>query len=233
MVAHLGLIQLIGKWLFLAGLYAFIIAIFRALFRSLKVEAAEKERSAAERRGRPAVRQIPARPPARQQPVPEEPPMQQPPMQQPPSVPALLEDEQVAQEQGVAAQPAVVPGAPRAPTARPVADEPAPTPGTRRGKPCFVVIAAGSSGLNAGTVFPLTAAVTIGRSAENSIRVSDRFASTRHAMVFLKDGRRILRDRNSTNGTTRNGKKIASEVALSNGDLVGIGTVVLEYRSHS
>lgn len=225
---HLGLIQLIGKWLFLAGLYGFIIAIFRALFRSLKVEESEKERSSAERRERAAARQMPARPPARQQPVPEEPPVQQP-----PSVPALLADEQVAQEQGVVEQPAVAPGAPRAPRVRPVADEPAATPGTRRGKPCFVVIAAGSSGLSAGTVFPLTAAVTIGRSAENSIRVSDRFASTRHAMVFLKDGRRILRDRNSTNGTTRNGKKIASEVALSNGDLVGVGTVVLEYRSHS
>ncbi len=206
-MAHLGLIQLIGKWLFLAGLYAFIVVIFRALFRSLKVEEAEKDRSPAERRGRRAARQIPARPA-----VPQEPAAQAPP----------AED--------VARQPA---GRSRVPTARLVADEPVPAPGTRRGKPCLVVIAAGSSGLSEGTVFPLTAAVTIGRSAENSIRVSDRFTSTRHAMVFLKDGRRILRDRNSTNGTTRNGKKIASEVALSNGDLLGIGTVVLEYRSHS
>ncbi len=224
-MAHLGLIQLIGKWLFLAGLYAFILVIFRALFRSLRVEESEKGRSLAQSHGRQAARQIPARPAVPQEPVPQEPPMQRP-----RSVPALLEDEQVAEEPGVIRQPA---GRSRVPTARPVADEPVPAPGTRRGKPCLVVIAAGSSGLSEGTVFPLTAAVTIGRSAENSIRVSDRFTSTRHAMVFLKDGRRILRDRNSTNGTTRNGKKIASEVALSNGDLLGIGTVVLEYRSHS
>jgi len=216
-VPHLGLIQLIGKWLFLAGLYVFIFAIFRALFRSLKLEDAEERLLPGQRRGGQVARDSAMRPAAREESV-----------GQRAAVPERTAH--AAAEQVVAQQPA---RAVDVPSAQPVAGEPVSRPDARRSKPCFVVVAPGSSGLSAGTVFPLTAAVTIGRSAENSIRVSDRFASTRHAMVFLKDGRRILRDRGSTNGTTRNGKKIASEVALCNGDLVGIGTVVLEYRSHS
>jgi pSer/pThr/pTyr-binding forkhead associated (FHA) protein len=100
-----------------------------------------------------------------------------------------------------------------------------------RAKPALIVRDPGGSGLSAGTVFPITAAVTIGRAKDNSIRISDRFASGHHAIIFLKNDRRILRDRGSTNGTARNGKRVADEVALSNGDLIGVGTVVLEYRS--
>ena len=95
-----------------------------------------------------------------------------------------------------------------------------------RSKPALIVRDPGGSGLTAGTVFPITAAVTMGRAKENSIRISDRFASAQHAIIFLKNGRRILRDRGSTNGTTRNGKRIAGEVALNNGDIVGVGTVL-------
>ena len=77
----------------------------------------------------------------------------------------------------------------------------------------------------------MTAAVTIGRAADNSIRISDRYVSNHHAIIFLKSGRRILRDRDSTNGTLRNGRRIAGEVVLNSGDLVGIGTVEFQYRA--
>ncbi len=188
---YLGLVQLIGKYLFLAGMYIFLIWAFRELFRTLVFEQTAPRGSA--RAGAVAR----AATPARSAPVP------------PPPV-------------AVAS-----PAAPVAPAAPPALVEPQPA----RSKPLLIVRDGGGSGLTAGTVFPITAAVTIGRSKENSIRISDRFTSGRHAIIFLKNGRRILRDRESTNGTTRNGKRIAGEVALNNGDLVGVGTVVLEYRS--
>jgi len=185
-VPYFGLIQLIGKFLFIAGLYVFIYWIFRELFRSLREESAAGTVSPAARLHRPAV-ETPSGP-GRAQPV---------------------------------APARAAPAAVRQPEAAPAV----------KGKPCLVVRDPGGSGLTAGTVLPLTAAVTIGRARENSIQVSDRFASGQHAIIFLKGGRRILRDRGSTNGTFRNGKRITAEVALSNGDLVTVGTTVLEYRS--
>jgi len=185
-VPYLGLIQLIGKYVFLAGLYVFIFWIFRELFRSLKIEdSAASAPTTPARTQRPAV-----------------------------AIPGVQADTQ------------------RAAAASRSAPAPRPAPASRP-KPCLVVRDPGGSGLTAGTEFPLSAAVTIGRAKENSVRISDRYVSTHHAMIFLKSGRRILRDRDSTNGTMRNGKRIAGEVALNNGDLVTIGTVVLEYRSNA
>ena len=188
---YLGLVQLIGKYVFLAGMYVFLIWAFRELFRTLRFE-----QSAA--RGVPATL---------------------------PSAGAATARRQAPAAPPVAA--AVAPAAPAAPAAQPLVRE---RPHTRS-TPALIVRDAGGAGLTAGTVFPITAAVTIGRAKENSIRISDRFASAQHAIIFLKNGRRILRDRGSTNGTTRNGKRIAGEVALNNGDIVGVGTVLLEYRS--
>lgn len=189
-----GLVQLIGKYIFLAGMYVFLVWAFRELFRTLKVEqsaARGVSRSLPPSRAAVARRQAPAAP--------------------------------------VAAAATVAPAAPAAPAPRtvPVIAERPPV----HSRPALIVRDPGGSGLTSGTVFPITAAVTIGRSKENSIRISDRFASSQHAIIFLKSGRRILRDRGSTNGTTRNGRRIAGEVALSNGDIVGVGTVLLEYRT--
>lgn len=191
---YLGLVQLIGKYVFLAGMYVFLIWAFRELFRTLKFEqsAARGASHALPPAAATARRQAPAAPRVAA-------------VAPPPA-------------------PASVPAAPAAPA---LVRERPPT----RSKPALIVRDGGGSGLTAGTVFPITAAVTIGRAKENSIRISDRFASAQHAIIFLKNGRRILRDRGSTNGTTRNGKRIAGEVALNNGDIVGVGTVLLEYRS--
>lgn len=97
----------------------------------------------------------------------------------------------------------------------------------------LVVLDPGSSPLGAGQRFPLTAAVTIGRTDRNGIIIQDRFTSGEHAMIFLQHGRRILRDRDSTNGTYHNGQRISSETVLQNGDRITIGSVVFEYRSDS
>ena len=80
------------------------------------------------------------------------------------------------------------------------------------GYPALVVDDPGQSNLRSGEVIDLTAAVTIGRAEDNGLVITDKFCSTHHALIFLKSGQRILRDRNSTNGTFHNGRRVTEEL---------------------
>ena len=95
----------------------------------------------------------------------------------------------------------------------------------------LVVLDPGQSPLPPGQVIELTAAATLGRAEDNGILVADRFCSSHHAMIFLQGGQRLLRDRDSTNGTFHNGRRISQDVVLHHGDRLGLGTAVFEYRS--
>jgi hypothetical protein len=105
--------------------------------------------------------------------------------------------------------------------------EPMAMPGAAR----LVVIESGDEAHRAGDAVPLSAAVTIGRSDENSLQIADRFISSRHLLICLRDGRRILVDRGSTNGTFVNGSRIEEEIELSDGDRIAVGNTVLEYHA--
>ncbi|HCA48003.1 MAG TPA: hypothetical protein DEP45_11830, partial [Armatimonadetes bacterium] len=93
----------------------------------------------------------------------------------------------------------------------------------------LVIIESGDEAHRAGDAVALSAAVTIGRSDENSLQIADRFISSRHLLICLRDGRRILVDRGSTNGTFVNGSRIEEEIELTDGDRIAIGNTVLEY----
>jgi pSer/pThr/pTyr-binding forkhead associated (FHA) protein len=81
-----------------------------------------------------------------------------------------------------------------------------------------------------GEEFYLLAAATIGRDPTNLVVLGDRFVSAQHALIFLKEGRRVLRDRGSTNGTYLNGERIEADAHLYDGDQIAIGTTLLEYE---
>lgn len=89
----------------------------------------------------------------------------------------------------------------------------------------------GLSNLRTGQIIPLTAAVTIGRAADNGLVIQDRYCSSHHALIFLQQGRRLLRDRQSTNGTYHNGQLITGDVVLQDGDMIQIGTVKFQYSA--
>lgn len=108
---------------------------------------------------------------------------------------------------------------------------PEPPPVAAPVKPALIVQDPGQSGLQAGQVIDLTAAVTIGRAEDNGLVLADKFCSTHHALIFLQSGHRILRDRGSTNGTFRNGQPLEHDVMLSDGDTLGMGSVVFKYRA--
>jgi hypothetical protein len=69
--------------------------------------------------------------------------------------------------------------------------------------------------------------VTIGRIAGNSIVIDDPQVSRHHASLTLEAGQWVLRDLGSTNGTAVNGQRIASPWVVREGDVIGLGDVVL------
>jgi Protein of unknown function (DUF3662)/FHA domain len=72
--------------------------------------------------------------------------------------------------------------------------------------------------------------IALGRQSECDIVIADPGASRRHAEIRREDGRFVLTDLGSTNGTQVNEDTI-SERDLAEGDRITIGHTVLEFRS--
>src|SRR5512141_486791 len=70
--------------------------------------------------------------------------------------------------------------------------------------------------------------VTIGRVQGNDIVLPKGNISKRHARVVLKDGRFIIVDLKSTNGTYINGRRIDAPYVLKEGDKIYVGDFTLE-----
>lgn len=66
--------------------------------------------------------------------------------------------------------------------------------------------------------------ITVGRKAENSLQIDNKGVSGIHAEVLRQNGKCILRDLESSNGTTLGGKEVR-EAELRNGDNVVLGKV--------
>src|SRR5262249_41732220 len=69
--------------------------------------------------------------------------------------------------------------------------------------------------------------VTIGRVQGNDIILPKGNVSKRHSRIVLKDGKFIIVDLKSTNGTYVNGRKITSPLVLKDSDKVYIGDFIL------
>ena len=119
----------------------------------------------------------------------------------------------------------------RAPLA--AAPEPAPAPAPAP-PPAPVASAAGARLVRAdGPDHPLADPTTIGRGPDRDIQVDDNRVSRRHAVVRRDGDRWTITDEGSSNGTRRNGSRIAptAPVPLSDGDEIGIGPVTFTFRS--
>ncbi|MGO2862869.1 MAG: FHA domain-containing protein FhaB/FipA [Brevibacterium sp.] len=84
----------------------------------------------------------------------------------------------------------------------------------------------------AGTSLMLSGApVTFGRAPDNTIVISDDFASSHHARISAQNGAWVLEDLGSTNGTIVDGRRIDSPVRLRIGTEITIGHTTLETQS--
>lgn len=87
------------------------------------------------------------------------------------------------------------------------------------------------SGPRSGRSFPLgPEGLSIGRHPENRLQVADRTASRRHCVIEPLDGRFLLRDLESLQGTFVNGRPIREHL-LEEGDLVAVGDLLLLFQS--
>jgi diguanylate cyclase (GGDEF)-like protein len=87
----------------------------------------------------------------------------------------------------------------------------------------------------AGKCIPLLEApVRIGRAGDNEVPLDDEDVSRRHALIeLLEDGRHVIMDVDSINGTLVNDVDLTGRVALRNGDRVKVGKTIFKYVSES
>ena len=83
-------------------------------------------------------------------------------------------------------------------------------------------------GAIAGYRFAVTDEVVLGR--EGDVRIDDVEASRRHCRIHVVEGSLVIEDLNSLNGTWVNTTRIALPTLLTVGDMVKVGTTVIEVR---
>lgn len=108
---------------------------------------------------------------------------------------------------------------------------PPPGAGPASQSPLGRVVVVSRQGAGPDGSYELSASpLTIGRSGENTVVVSDEFASSRHARIeVLRDGVWVV-DLASTNGTLVNGSRLNERRRLEPGDTVSVGGTELRYE---
>ena len=146
--------------------------------------------------------------------------------QEPPASPeAPAEVPMPPAEPEVASAPADLPPPVVAPAPEPltISDAPQPTPARA---------ALGAIVQHDGTRHPVgNAPLTMGRATNNSVQIADGQASRQHAEIRYENGRHIVADLNSTNGTLVNDQRIHGSQQLNHGDIVTIGSTEFRYES--
>lgn len=82
-----------------------------------------------------------------------------------------------------------------------------------------------------GTEHPLRHALSIGRDAGNDIVLARKTVSRHHAILTFVEGRWLIEDRGSANGTFVNGERVpyGSTHPLRHGDRIGVGAASLAF----
>ena len=88
-----------------------------------------------------------------------------------------------------------------------------------------------TSGTKNGAEFPLGHdEITIGRSSDSAIIIRDDYTSTHHARLMLWNGRWMIQDLDSTNGTFLNGSRVTVPTPIPLGATVKVGATTFELR---
>ena len=91
-----------------------------------------------------------------------------------------------------------------------------------------VLTAMDEAKLKVGSIIPMNSTVTLGRKDNNTIVLNDRFVSSYHAKIYLKNNEYFLEDLQSTNGTYINENKIEGKVKLNINDIVRFGSTAFK-----
>lgn len=117
------------------------------------------------------------------------------------------------------------PPAPATPPAKPPSTPSRPTTRSPQAAPSRPRL------LAAGQDIPLTSSTTVlGRGGDVDIRLEDPGVSRRHAKITTSNGRTVITDLGSTNGTLVDGSKVSS-VQLDDGAVIRLGSTEITFRS--
>ncbi len=95
--------------------------------------------------------------------------------------------------------------------------------------PILVLLQAGVA-----TPFPLAAdEAIIGRHPDCEIQLDSNMVSRRHARLFHADGRVLVEDLGSGNGTFVNGGRVSGPTPLRHGDRVKVGPVLFRFEAEN
>src|SRR6266849_5064478 len=72
--------------------------------------------------------------------------------------------------------------------------------------------------------------IRVGRANDNDVRLEDSSVSRYHAFVRRVDGRYLLSDLGSRNGTFVNGKQVRAPQQLRSGDSIHVGTTQFTFH---
>ncbi|HBT18552.1 MAG TPA: hypothetical protein DEA52_00695 [Clostridiaceae bacterium] len=84
--------------------------------------------------------------------------------------------------------------------------------------------------LKEGGMFHLKEETTFGRKEENTVVLEDPYVSGTHFSIFPHEGRFVLEDKGSTNGTLLNGKKLTQKTYLKKNDVIKVGNLALKVK---
>jgi Nif-specific regulatory protein len=99
------------------------------------------------------------------------------------------------------------------------------------GAEAYLIVQRGAARLEVVPMAPSTR-VSVGRAASNRLVLADPKCSRQHCEFFHRDGRWFVRDLDSRNGLTVDGRRVVEEHALSLGETVGVGACSLLYTDH-
>ena len=85
------------------------------------------------------------------------------------------------------------------------------------------------TGPNAGKVYDIRSALRLGRHPYNEISLNDPAVSRYHCWIVIEDGRVLIEDLASVNGTFLNGERVTKRVPLKPGDTLGLGGTVFAF----
>ena len=101
--------------------------------------------------------------------------------------------------------------------------------GALSGGAALTVVGSGDQG-QMGKRFAFSEEITIGRSANNDILISDNFVSHHHAVIFLRNNLYVIEDLGSRNHTYVNDRRLNGRAYLKDGDLIRIGFLTLRFE---
>lgn len=99
----------------------------------------------------------------------------------------------------------------------------------RRATDALEVLSSGdNTNLKTGSIIPIADSLTMGRKSDNIVVLDDKYTSSHHLRIYMRNNEYVLEDLESTNGTKVNDVKVKSTVALKNGDIIKVGTAVFK-----